>query len=155
MTEVYSLCADVTQTSSSIAYKLGTCLQAEGGEEYMYVLTSGAVTSGDTVVVDENFTARSITTTLAAAAQKVGFAQNAIATDTYGWVATKGNNVSGRIADNSTADAPLYTTATAGVLSTDASTADPVKIDGVELITAVSGGGACSFLATYPTIVGA
>jgi hypothetical protein len=154
MTEIYSpVGANVGAQSATAKFALGTRAYGQDDREFVYVVASGAVTLGDAVGIDEDFTAISLTTTTAAAMHKVGWAANhAFTTACYGFVTVKGTNFNGRLADNSAADSPLYTTATAGVLSTDSSTADPVKVTGVTCVAVTSTGGASQLIATYPII---
>ena len=154
MTEVYSpVGADVTLASTTQGFKLGTRAYAQDDREYVYVVSSGSIAQNAACGIDEDFTAIELTTTTAAAIHKVGWAEGVgCGTDNYLWLCVKGTNFSGLLADGTSPDAPLYTTATAGTLSTDSSTSDPIKVVGVTAIACVSGGGAGELIATYPHI---
>ena len=57
-----------------------------------------------------------VTTTNALTSQRLAFAQTAITSGDYGWVATKGNNLRVRTLIAAQPAVPLFTTATAGSL---------------------------------------
>lgn len=154
MVEIYSpVGADVTAESATAQFKLGTRAHGADGRQFVYVQASGSIGINKAVGIDEDFQAVSLTTTTAAAMHMVGWAaDHAFTDDYYGFVTISGTNFSGLIKDNSSADAPLYTTATSGVLSTDSSTANPVKVAGVTCVAVTSGGGACQLIATYPIL---
>ena len=154
MTDIYNpVGANVDAESSSQLFKLGTRAYGPDNQEYVYVVASGAIARYNAVGIDEDFTAIALTTTTAAGMHMIGWAPNhAFTTAYYGWVLTRGTNFSGFVADNSSADSPLYTTATAGYLSSDSSTSDPIKIVGVTCVSVTSGGGASELIATYPHI---
>jgi len=153
MPDIYSPAGvDITRVGSTALFKLGQRAYGSDDQEYVYVLSSGTVAQYACVGIDENFTARSITTTLAAEANSPGFAQVAFATDQYGWVAVKGHNLITRTKDNTAANAALYTSTSVGVLTSVASTGSPLLVNGVRAVSAAaSGGGATTIVATYPT----
>mgnify|MGYP001073871007 CR=1 FL=1 len=142
--------------TSTAEFKPGQCAYGSDGREFVYVQSSGALTQYDCVAIDEDFIARPITTTLGAEANSVGFAQVAFTDGQFGWVATKGHDagvdsLKVRTKDNTAANAALYTSTSAGVLSSDGSTGNPVRVEGVRTADAApSGGGATAIVATYP-----
>lgn len=137
---------------SSAEFKLGTIGVGQDGREFVYVLSSGSLAADAACGIDEDFTAIELTTTTAAAMHKVGWPEVGIGTGKYGWLCVRGTNFNALIADNSSADSPLYTTATAGYLSTDSSTSNPIKVVGVTCVSVASGGGASEVIATWPHI---
>lgn len=148
--EIYSpLGANVTRETVDAEFKLGTRAAGQDNRSFVYVQASGSIAIGDAVGIDEDFQAVSLTTTTAAAMHAVGWAsEHAFTNDYYGFVTVSGADFDGLVADNSSADAPLYTTATAGYLSTDSSTANPIKVAGVTCIAVTSGGGLSKLIAT-------
>lgn len=145
--------ADFDAESSTAKFALGTRGCGPDNSEFVYVVASGSIGQYKAAGIDENFTAIALTTTTAAAMHMVGWAdRHAFTTAYYGWMRIKGTNFSGLVADNSSADSPLYTTATSGYLSTDSSTSNPVKIAGVTCVSVASGGGASELIATWPHI---
>lgn len=154
MTEIYQpVGVDTARVDSSAGFKLGTKAIGSDDTEFVYVKSSGSIAQYAACGIDEDFTAIELTTTTAAAMHKVGWAADATCgTAKYVWLCTKGTNFSGLVADNSTADSALYTTATAGYVSSDSSTSDPIKIPGVTCVSVASGGGASELIATYPII---
>lgn len=141
---------DLTDTPTTQEWVLGTTAPGTDNSEWVYVQASGAITQYDWVAIDENFQAAAGTKALADAGHQVGFAQVAFADNDYGWIATKGTNISVRAAASCAADTILYTSGTAGVLD-DASTSQ-TEIKGVTAVTAASAGGITNVevIATYP-----
>ena len=144
--------ADVDGWESSAQFKLGTIAEGQDGRSFVYVLSSGSLAADAVCGIDEDFTAIELTTTTAAAMHAVGWPEVGCGTGKYGWLCRNGTNFNGLVADNSSADAPLYTTATAGYLSSDSSTANPIKVVGVTCVAVTSGGGASELIATWPHI---
>lgn len=134
------LTATVSATGSASnqgnQFALGTCVMGKGNK-YMYVLSSGAITQYAAVAVDEDFKARPLTKALADQGQRVGAAQVAIPATSFGWVAYEGMDISVRARASCAADAPLYTTASAGVL--DDTATSQTKIIGITLTSANGG----------------
>jgi hypothetical protein len=152
MVKVYSpIGADLTAVSATAEFGLGDTAVAESGQKYMYVLSSGALAQYAAVCIDENFTGRAATTTLAAQANSFGMAQIAFATDQYGWVAVNGHGLQVNCKDAVGPNDALYTSASVGVLTAVASTGSPLLVSGLRSVaSATSGGGATSVVATYP-----
>lgn len=135
--------ADPTSTATTAEWSLGTVAFGSDAKQYVYALTSGTVAAYAHVHIDEDWTARSGNTTLAATAGRPGWNPNnaAIATDTYGWFITEGSNFSCKLKDGVAVNAPLYTTTSVGILGSDASTGNPYLIVGCRVATAGSGAG--------------
>lgn len=134
-------------------FKLGTCVKGSDGTEWIYVQASGAITQYSCLAIDENFQAAAVTSALAGAGHKPGFAQVAFSDNDIGWVAIRGSNISVRAASACAADALLYVGTTglsAGVVD-DASASGRVTLQGVVLVTAaVTGTQAEEIIATNP-----
>ena len=141
-----------TTDGEDAPFALGTRVNGEDGTVWLFVQAEAAVTQYDCVIIDENFQIQAVTTTLATEASgdagcMFGFAQVAFADNEFGWVATKGSNISCRgSASAGTADMMLYTTATAGVLSTVSA---GVLINGVAFVTSASAS-AAEIIASNP-----
>lgn len=142
-------------TSTTANYKLGHRVQGTDGTEWVYCISSGAITQYQAVGINEDFDAYSLTSTLAAQSDAVGFAQNAFAAGEYGWIAVRGTNIKVRTKASAAADTQLWTTASAGVLD-DATAAGAFKIDGVVLVaaagTAANGAAGIEVKAAWPAI---
>jgi hypothetical protein len=144
--------ANVSETTTAAKFRLGERASGEQGQEYLYVLSSGTITQYAAVAVDEDFTARALTTTLAGQANTFGTAQVAFTTDKYGWVAVNGCGLNVLCRDNIAANAQLFTTASAGKLTSTASTGGALMVQGVRSATAAaSGGGATEIVMSYPS----
>jgi hypothetical protein len=142
MAKVYSpVGADLTSVGSSPEFELGTVARASDGQRYVYVISSGSLAQYALVCIDENFTARGGTTALAAEANGPGWPQVAFATDQYGWVATEGANLQGKLKDGVAANAQLYTSTSVGIMGSESSTGTPLMIAGVRVAVAGSGAG--------------
>lgn len=141
--EIYSpIGVDLTKTHSSAQFKLGAVAKGSYGQEYMYVQSSGAHALGALVAIDENFVSRSATTTIAKLANKPGWAQIAFTDGAYGWVATAGSKLYGKMKDNTAADAQLFTSNSVGIMATVNSAGAPVMIAGCRNVGLSSGAGA-------------
>ena len=147
--------ASLLTTSTSANFKLGTRVLGTDNTEWVYVVSSGAITQYQCVGINEDHDAFAMTTALSVQSDRVGFAQNAFAAGEYGWVAIKGSNIKVRTKASAAADAQLWTTASAGVLD-DATAASALKIDGVVLVaaagTAANGAAGIEVKAAWPAI---
>jgi len=139
-----------TSSNEGNEFPLGMKVSTTDGGEAMFVHASGAITQYDCVGIDEDFEAAAMLKAIADDGHFVGFAQVAFADNDFGWVHTKGSNITCRLAASCAADSALYTTATAGVL--DDSSSGTTKIDGVAGVSAASAGGIdnVEIIATHP-----
>lgn len=114
---------------------LGQQELASDGALYELVQAAEAIAAYETVVITYAGAASKLTTTNAGAIpQKVGVAQNAIASGSYGWVVREGP-LTVKVLASCAKDVKLYTTATAGAIDDTATT----LISGL-VITANDGG---------------
>lgn len=135
-TPIIGVRLDTLHTSPEFA--VGTMVDTTDGGRAIYVQASGAITRYNVVAIDEDYTARSVTSALAGAGHRPGFAQVALADNDYGWVYLSGSNIKVRAASSCAADALLYVGTTglsAGVVD-DASATGRVTLQGVVLVTA-------------------
>lgn len=123
-----------TPTSNTSGLELGTTVSAADNQEYTLVVAGSAITQYDWIGIDENFSAYPLTKAMADDGWIIGAAQVAFDAGDYGWIATKGANLTGRIGASCAADVALYTSSTAGVL--DDTATSQTKIDGAVLVTA-------------------
>ena len=120
-------------------HRLGERYTDVDGNVHVYVQASGAITPAAeavAVAIDEDYQATELTTALALAGHRVGWApQQTIIDDDCFWA-----RISGvfpiRVAANCAADIQLYTTATAGILDDASGTGSLARIDGVVLTVA-------------------
>lgn len=147
-----------TETSSTLPYGkgfgLGDSSEDQNGAAWRYVQAGAAVTQYDTVVVDENYQALPITKALADDANFIGFAQVAFASADYGWVMVGQGKPTLRIATAGSADATLWTSDTAGVLTSVAASASHFPVFGIRAASNGSAGGVASVVAVaaYPVV---
>jgi hypothetical protein len=127
---------EATPSANDTGHLLGTRVQASDSQEYMYVLAGSAITQYQVVGVDENYSAYPLTKAMADDGWHIGAAQVAFASGDYGWVATRGSNVTIKVLGACAADVALYTSGTAGSL--DDATSSQTKIDGIVLVTAAA-----------------
>lgn len=126
------------------AFTVGATTIASDGNHYEYVsfAASTTVTAGDSVTITSAGAAASMTKTNVDLGLRKGICPYAVASNTavqYGWVIVPPYaNASCRAADGSSANAAVYTTATAGVLATTSTS--QTKITGVIFATANSSG---------------
>lgn len=139
MTAIFMPAGAMTGTThTDPQFAPGEPAKGADGTCWLYVQASGAIRASDVVAVDEDYTARAVTSALAGAGHKPGFAQVAFADNEYGWVATEGSNININAASSCAADAKLYVGTTglsAGVVD-DASATGRVTLQGVVLVTA-------------------
>lgn len=143
--------AGTTTDGEGAPFSLGTVAAATDGQEYIFVQAGEAIDQYNYVCIDENFQAVKGTKALVDVGHKIAFAQVAFADNDFGWVATRGSNMSCLLAASCAPDVALYTSGTAGVL--DDSSTSQTKVDGV---VAVSTAGTAStnaveVIATWPT----
>lgn len=142
MVEIYEPAGvDVSRTHTTPQFKLGTVAKGEQGREYVYCKSSGTHAQYALVAIDEDFTSRSATTTIASEAAGPGWPQIAFATDVYGWIATKGRGLFGKLKDGVAANAQLATSASVGIMAATGSAGSPNLLIGVRVAVAGSGAG--------------
>lgn len=112
---------DATDTVARVP--VGTVVTAGDGSICMYVQATSTIAQYDACVIINTSSAAGafigcvpVTTTNALTSQRLAFAQNAIASASYGWVYLSGNNIRVKCAIACQPAVPLFTTATAGVL---------------------------------------
>lgn len=143
---------DTTNTTPT-PVALGTIVSGTNGSQWEYVFAGSGISQYMTVLINGSGTAYPSTTALAVSMKKVGFAQSAISSGYYGWVARSGYGLTTSLLASCAAGAQLYTTSTAGSLDDAVVTAG--LIPGALCIVAASGGGATNTTITagQPTVV--
>ncbi len=149
--------ADFYNTDTTPAFAVGQKTRADNGTLWVYVKAGSAIKQYDCVVVDEVFSANSITNTNAKKGYRVGWAQQSggIASGSYGWVAIQGTGIKGRVKavlnHTNKVYCPASASGSAGVLR--ASATARVKILGVVTVTTASGSSkSVEIQATWPLI---
>lgn len=107
---------DLALTNSTADYKLGETANGTLNSKWIYVYAASTVAQYDAVMIDQSLNAVPLTTTNSASSKMVGFAQVAIASASYGWVALQGDGIRVNAAANCAPNVYLYTTATGGVI---------------------------------------
>jgi hypothetical protein len=140
--------ADLTHTVTSAnavnnggtqaTWTLGTTIDGNNKSAWMYVYASSAIALGQLVAVRTSGTATLGTVTLARLGYSLGLAQCAFAAGDYGWVATKGIGLSVATTGAGAVGVRLYTSGTAGYLSTTALSTQAELLD-IRLLTTASG----------------
>jgi hypothetical protein len=149
--------AGTTTDGENAEIQLGTTALGTDGTEWVYVQAGAAISQYHAVGIDENFQAAPLTNTVAATSHKVGFAQVAFSDNDFGWVATRGSNISVKTRASCAADVLLYSTASSGRLD-DTVGGSGIAVTGVVLVVAAStsasaGSTVREVLATFPTLV--
>src|SRR5262245_24387569 len=143
----------IETTDSTQKHPLGEMVKARDSAlydaDFIYVKCSNSVAQYDAVAIKGGYTIAPLTITNAKTAVELGFAQIANGTkDTYMWVLQNGRPIV-KLALATQKDAPLYASATGGVL-TSASTS--AQIQGVVAITeATNSANPKTCVARYPT----
>ena len=151
----YSISAvgvDFTRVTADPEFTLGTTVRSSDGGEWTYVKAGTALTQYDFAGIDENFSAAPLTDAIALDGWIVGVAQVAFTVNYYGWLPTRGANISGTVGASCAADVDLWTSATGGVLDDDSTTIPYTKIDGVVAVGAntLTIAAAVEVLLTFP-----
>lgn len=101
----------------------GTTVATSDGGEAVYVQATSTIAQYNACIIINTSSATGqsvgcvpVTTTNALTSQRLAFAQTAIASSSYGWVQTSGNNIRVNALIACQPAVPLYTTATAGSL---------------------------------------
>ena len=121
------------------------------GTEWMYVRALSTIAQYDAVAVNLSSNAVPITTTNASTAgPAIGFAQVAIASTSFGWVALQGQDIKCKVLVDCAKGARLYTTATAGELDDTIVTIGHVH--GVFTLITISAAREVGIVARYPHV---
>lgn len=135
----------------SALHNLGMTVTGTDGQTWLYGKTGSSITKYSYVTIDEDNVISEGTKAAVDDGHRIGFAQIAAsAADKYMWVACQGSNITARTASGTTVDSALYTTATAGILGSTASS--QTKIDGIVAVTAASASAVTNveLIASYP-----
>lgn len=140
-----------------VPFSPGTIVDGTYGSRYMLVRATSTIAQYDAcIVINEGSAADSgvgcvpVTTTNALTSQRLAFAQTAIASSEYGWVALQGNNLRVKTLIACQPAVPLFTTATAGSLDDAVVTAGYCL--GVVLMSSATSASAPVCLAGNPVI---
>lgn len=141
---------DLNVIGSARVFGLGQSVKTDGGGEFIYVLFNSAVNQGGLTRIEPGYRASAGTgANLASADSRLGFAQTTFAASQYGFLALAGQNVLVRtLGGSGTGGAPLYTTDTAGALSTASVSASQFQVWGVWLHSSVSASAATATVST-------
>ncbi len=130
---------------------LGQTHEGNNNSEWIFVMATSAINPGALVAIETNNTVSAlISTNMVSANRRIGFAQTTFAASTFGFVATRGNNILVRVvgAVSGGGGQPLYTTDTAGALSTVTNSASHFAIWNVYLKSSVSASASTAAAAT-------
>ena len=153
-----SIGIDLNVIGSARAYGLGETHKTDGGGEFIYVLFNSAVNQGGLTEIKAGYLASAaLGTQLVIDDARLGFAQTTYAASQYGFIALAGQNVLVRtLGGVGVRGQPLYTTDTAGALSTATVSASQFQVWGVWLHSSVSATAATATVSTasvsYPML---
>jgi hypothetical protein len=128
----------VNNGGTQATFTLGTTVDGNNKSAWIYVYASSAIALGQLVAVRTSGTATLGTVTLARLGYTLGLAQCAFAAGDYGWVATRGVGLSVATTGAGAVGVRLYTSGTAGYLSTTAASTQ-AQIQDIRLLTTASG----------------
>ena len=135
-----ALGVNLDSPTSACSYTPGEMHDGNNGSEWIYVFAPIAIAKGAACQIDSSFTAVGVTDATAVVNGQFAFAQTSFAASTWGFMAKRGTGLSILVTGSSiTPNVPLYTTNTAGALSTATNSASAVQIWGVGLTGTVSG----------------
>lgn len=126
-------------------FGLGQHILGNAGSEFVYVQSSGALTTGQCVAIFSNYTATPATATnlfgvaggAPGSGSSLAFAQGAWASADFGWVCIRGMNMYVALSNVSTLGAALYVSINSGFITTAAASG---TLAGVILLTASATG---------------
>lgn len=127
---------NLTNVGTTAEFPLGTLCDGTNASKWEYVQAMSGIAAGNAVCINGSGLAVPSTTAFAVSFKKVGFAQTAITSGSYGWVARCGYGLQCLVGATVGAGVQLYTTSTAGALSSTVVTAGVVP--GVTAIVAGS-----------------
>lgn len=142
---------DLNTVGSSRAFALGETHKGDGGSEWIYVQFNLTVNQGGMCKIEPGYIGTAATgANLASADSRLGFAQTTYPASTYGFLALSGHNVLVRLTGGAGGGGgqPLYTTDTAGQISTASVSASQFQVWGVWLQSSVSASGTTATVAT-------
>lgn len=154
-----SLAKTVAGTGTSFnqggEFALGMQTFATDNQQWTYVHANGAVARYAWVGIDEDFETASLTAQMVLDGWQIGVAEAvALADNDFGWVATKGANLTGTVIAATAADVQLYTSATAGALSSAALTSVGTSVASMVVGAVVVTAGSTSAAANVEVMVG-
>lgn len=142
---------NLTDTTATPKFTPTLKVSLSDGGEAMYVKALSEISTYAAVAIYGDGTAQMLTTTIAATAKRIAFAQTSIASGYYGWVQVSGAPLV-NLAANCGPNAVLYTTATSGVL--DDATVSGGAILGMVAQTSISNATAVTCVAAVGVMVG-
>lgn len=123
LTDTYASSGDTTAGAKFIPVAVGTTALGNDGTKWMLVQATSTIAQYDACIVINTASATGasigcvpVTTTNALTSQRLAFAQTAITSSLYGWVALEGNNLRISTLIACQPAVPLFTTSTAGKL---------------------------------------
>jgi hypothetical protein len=138
-------------TTANKAFELNHQELGSDGADYIYTRAAAAVAAGDVCSILVDGTVTPITTATASVGSALGFAQTAIASGSFGFVATRGPNLQVNVLANCAPSVMLFTTSTAGAL--DDATVTLGLVEGVMTqAAATSNATAHTAICAYPHI---
>ena len=140
----------VDRVDTSAAFSVGIRKPGNEASEWMYIQADASCAQYAAVMINQSSKAVPLTTTNSASSKAVGFAQIALASGEYGWVAVQGSNIKVNLASACAPNVRLYTTATNGVL--DDAIVSAGLIQGVIATITISNATATRIIAQYPHV---
>lgn len=140
----------VDRVDTSAAFSIGIQKPGDKASKWMYVQADASIGQYAAVMINQSSKAVPLTTTNSASSKAVGFAQVAVASGSYSWVALEGNAISVNLATDCAPNVRLYTTATNGVL--DDAIVSAGLIQGVIATVTISNATATRIIAHNPHI---
>lgn len=138
-------------TTANAKFSIGQKERGSDGADYVFTRAASTVAAFDVVTILTDGTVAPLTTANASVGSAIGFAQTAIASASFGWVATEGPNLRVNVLANCAPSVMLFTTATGGHL--DDATVTLGLVEGVMTqAAATSNATAHTAICAYPHI---
>jgi hypothetical protein len=139
---------DTEADSAKAAFEIGKTVMCNGGAKFMYTQALSSVAAYDAVSLNVDSKVAPLSIANASAnGGAVAFAQNAIASGSFGWVALSGNKIRVNVAADSALGAPLFATATAGTVDNATGTSGLGFIAGLRTLSSSTAASALTCIA--------
>lgn len=142
---------DLNSIGSARNFTLGETHGGDGGSQFVYTRFESSTNQGALCKIDTGYLASQASgANLASADSRLGFAQTAFPASTYGFLALSGENILIRLTGGAAGGGgqPLYTTDTAGNISTASVSASQFQVFGVWMHASASAAGTTATVVT-------
>jgi hypothetical protein len=139
---------DTEADTAKAAFEIGKVVVCNGNSKFMYTRALSTVAAYDALSITVDSTVAPLSIANASAnGGAVAFAQNAIASGSFGWVALSGDKIRVNVVADSALGAPLFATATAGSVDNATGTSGLGFIAGLRTLSSATTASALTCIA--------